>query len=430
MTPGPSDQEEVLRAVAEGKLRVLARPAQRIDTHMSSVFLTEKEAIKIKLARRHPFADMRGLEVRRRLCERELELNRAMAKEIYLSVEAISREADGALAVGGRGIPVEWFVRMRRFRNEDLLSEVARSGGLNAAVARDCAFAVCRLHRSLAPLTGADEPARYLKIISGLRRTLRAAAAAAPDWAGAETASAMQALDALGRRIRKLSPLIARRAGEGWVRRGHGDLHLRNLCLFRGRVTAFDALEFDEALACGDILYDLAFLLMDLRAHGLPSQAACVMNLYFDRMGMEPQALALLGPFMALRASIRMSVLLEAHDVAGARSYLTLARALLEPFHPLRGFMHAPDSRHGLSPPFEAAAQLPGPCGARISRPPHDRSGFAAAQQVLAAGCSLLIVGDPHRPDQGLEAAASAFGPDLQVISIRSASGAPEGGPA
>ena len=43
----------------------------------------------------------------------------------------------------------------------------------------------------------------------------------------------------------------------------------RNIVEIDGAPVLFDAIEFDDALATIDVLYDLAFLLMDLGARGL-----------------------------------------------------------------------------------------------------------------------------------------------------------------
>lgn len=416
MKAASSEQEDVLDAFASGRLRGLPQPVQRIDTHMSSVFLTRNEAFKVKLARRHPFADLRRLEVRRRLCERELELNRPMARGIYRAVEAVTRRPDGSLEIGGPGPAVEWFVRMRRFRSEDLLSQMASSGRLDMEMADQCARAVARLHAALSPLPAPDEPRRYVKILAGLRRTFEAALPEARTWSVDETAAARQVFERLLGALRRLSPVIAQRAAEGWVRRGHGDLHLRNLCLFGGTVTAFDALEFDEFLACGDVLYDVAFLLMDLRAHGLEAQASCAMNVYLDRLRMEPHALALLAPFMALRAAIRMSVLLEGGDIQAARSYLRLAGSLLEPTRPTAVRLLLPDPVLDRTAAFEVAASMGGPCGARVARLPVGRRRAAGLHRILEAGASLVLVGALDRPGEGLEDLYAAFGRDLRTI--------------
>jgi aminoglycoside phosphotransferase family enzyme len=64
--------------------------------------------------------------------------------------------------------------------------------------------------------------------------------------------------------LRELTPLLDRRSDSGHVRHCHGDLHLANIRLWHNRPTLFDCLEFDSELATTDVLYDLAFLLMEL----------------------------------------------------------------------------------------------------------------------------------------------------------------------
>lgn len=150
--------------------------------------------------------------------------------------------------------------------------------------------------------------------------------------------------------------------------RGHGDLHLRNICLYRGEPTPFDALEFDPALATGDLLYDVAFLFMDLRARGLDALANRAMNAYWDAAGEGEDALALLPLFTAMRAAIRMAVSVEARDLAQAARYRALAHALLQPSEPL---LMAVGGLSGTGKTTLARAVAPGlggPCGAQILR--------------------------------------------------------------
>jgi aminoglycoside phosphotransferase family enzyme len=76
-------------------------------------------------------------------------------------------------------------------------------------------------------------------------------------------------------------PILLRRGEAGFTRRCHGDLHLRNIVLINGDPTLFDAVEFSDGVASGDVLYDLAFLLMDLEERGLRASA----NRLFNRAG-------------------------------------------------------------------------------------------------------------------------------------------------
>ena len=135
--------------------------------------------------------------------------------------------------------------------------------------------------------------------------------------------------------------VLETRKTTGKVRRCHGDLHLRNICLLDGKPTLFDCLEFSDALASIDILYDLAFLLMDLEHRGLANLANRVLNRYLDRTG-EDDGLAAMPLFLSLRAGIRAHVTATAAARAAnsskqaemadeARRYLDLADRLLEP---------------------------------------------------------------------------------------------------
>jgi predicted kinase len=111
------------------------------------------------------------------------------------------------------------------------------------------------------------------------------------------------------------------------VRRCHGDLHLRNVCLFEGRPTPFDAIEFSPRIGTIDVLYDLAFLLMDLDHRGLRDSANLVLNNWLwriDDVAAAPhlEALALLPLFLARRAAIRAHVDAAAAELhAGADGY-------------------------------------------------------------------------------------------------------------
>jgi predicted kinase len=141
-------------------------------------------------------------------------------------------------------------------------------------------------------------------------------------------------------------PLLRARAHGGFVRHCHGDLHLRNIVEIDGRPVLFDAIEFDDSLATIDLLYDLAFLLMDLGKRGLTAHANAVLNAYLDYEGSTANLIGLvaLPLFLAMRAAIRAKVeLLRANTHAAekaeatrkqARNYFDLARSFLTPTPP------------------------------------------------------------------------------------------------
>jgi predicted kinase len=158
-----------------------------------------------------------------------------------------------------------------------------------------------------------------------------------------EAATTEKLAAALPAALDRLRPFLAARGEAGFVRRGHGDLHLRNVALIDGKPVPFDALEFDPVVASGDVLYDLAFLLMDLLARKLGPAAAIVFNRYLVAAGRDENldALAAMPFFLALRAAIRARVALDRRALAPgegrdqaemeARDYAALAARLALP---------------------------------------------------------------------------------------------------
>src|SRR5262249_40415982 len=158
-----------------------------------------------------------------------------------------------------------------------------------------------------------------------------------------DVARLTQASDAA---LARLRPLLLERGRRGLVRHGHGDLHLGNVALIDGRPVPFDAIEFDPLVATGDVLYDLAFLLMDLTERGLGVVANSALNRYLSETGRidDLDALAALPFFLSLRAAIRAKVTaaklhLAAADraatVAAAQKYFQLALRLIVPPAPI-----------------------------------------------------------------------------------------------
>lgn len=423
--PGAFDQNEIVAALQSGEATGEGRPLRRVDTHMSHLFLGEARAYKLKRALRHPFADMSTVEARRQACEAELAVNRALAPDLYESVLPLTRSGAGVIRLGGAGTPIDWVVTMRRFPDGALFDEIATAGRLTPDLVRQATAAIATFHAAQPPRHDMGHAADYRRIVDGLRRTESEGAARL----ALEPASAAL-FGALEREIARRSPAIEARRKAGWTRRGHGDLHLRNICVFNGRVTPFDALEFDPALSTTDVVYDLAFLLMDLRGRGLDELANVAMNHYWDISGQPEEALGPLPLFMALRAAVRMAVAVEAGDLAQAADYRRLGSDLLRPttacLLAIGGL-----SGTGKSTLAKAVAPgLPGPCGARVLRTdiirkslagvrPDDRLGGAAygpaaraaiydalaerAAAALAAGTS--VVADATFREQSARAA-------------------------
>ncbi|MFD2184492.1 AAA family ATPase [Rhodoplanes azumiensis] len=336
--PVDDPQADVLAFLADPATHGGVAPV-RIDTHAASVFLAGEHAFKIKRAVSFPFLDFSTLEKRRAACAAELVANRPFAPELYAGVVAITREPDGRLALDGTGPAVEWAVRMRRFDETRTLDRLADAGAITPEIVEPLGPIVAAAH-ARAPVVAA---APWIAALGAYVEQNAEAFASRPDLFDPDatamlTTRSREALD-------RLRPLLEARGHAGLVRRGHGDLHLGNIATIDGRPVPFDALEFDATVASGDVLYDLAFLLMDLWERDLPWAANRVLDRWLAQTGRpdDLDALAAMPLFLSLRAAIRAKVTAakpapadgaRARDAA-AQKYFRLACALIDPPPPV-----------------------------------------------------------------------------------------------
>jgi len=330
----PDPQAEALRFLADPATHGLKGPVGRIDTAGAVVFLAGDDVYKVKRAVKFPFMDLSTLQKRREACEAEIAVNRDNAPGVYLGAPPIVRTPAG-LAIGGDGEVVEWVCHMRRFDETQTLDRIADRGGLSDALIDKVARAVRRAH-ARAPLRDGARAAAELEAYIGQND---AAFAEWPDLFSPAEARRLARESRLAFAVAR--PTLLKRGRDGYVRRGHGDLHLSNIALIADEPVLFDAVEFSDAIASGDVLYDLAFLIMDLEARGLRRAANRLFNRYLATEPCEALAgLSALPLFLSLRAAIRAKVEAAAADrVEGAerertrtlaRRYFDLATRFLD----------------------------------------------------------------------------------------------------
>jgi len=323
------DQDAAVALLTDPSAVGVAGPVERMETHISRIFLAGDRVFKMKRAVKLPYADFSTADLRLAACRKEVKLNSATAPGLYLAARRITREPDGRLAFDGSGELVDAAVEMRRFDQSALLDRMALAGELAPSLMTETARTIVRFHRGapVMQVAGAANMAGVLDI----------------NKAGFSTSYVfdrreVEEFDAAFRAaLDRHAALLDRRGATGKIRRCHGDLHLRNICLLDGEPRLFDCIEFNDQIATVDVLYDLAFLLMDLWHRGFPELANLVTNRYLDEADDE-DGFVLLPFFMAVRASVRAHVTAtqveESGDASGrlsaeARSYFDLARGLL-----------------------------------------------------------------------------------------------------
>src|SRR5512133_3178659 len=225
---------------------------------------------------------------------------------------------------------------MRRFEQEQLFDSLAKKGLLSRQLMQQVVDHIVNFHcRAERRLDHGGAAAIAQIEASNLDCLTRAGEAFfEPEQIAALHARSLEILQ-------NVAGLLDARRVAGKVRHCHGDLHLRNICMFQGKPMLFDCLEFSEKLATIDVLYDFAFLLMDLEHRGLSDLSNTAANRYLDLTD-DDEGLPALPLFLSIRAAIRAHVTAAVQNdglsrgnlplqIAEARSYFHTSRAVLDP---------------------------------------------------------------------------------------------------
>lgn len=316
-------QEEVIRFLSS-KRAFGQLPDERIDTHISHVFLVGRHAYKLKRAVKLEFLDFTSLESRRIACEREVEINRRTAPDVYLGVTPVIRNGN-SFHFDGDGEVVDYLVMMNRFDDKTLFNRLYEKGDLKEPLITDLAEQLAKLHLGAETRRDFGGAESVEHTMTGVARTLM-------EFDGdvflkGSVAKWKLRMEAeLLRQSRRLD--MRRRAG--FVRQCHGDLHLGNICLVNGRPTPFDAIEFGDEYSVIDVLYDLAFPVMDLVCVGASSHANVLLCRYLELTG-DYSGLHVLPLFMSLRAGVRAMVhALSSRGAHGDETTRMTARAYFD----------------------------------------------------------------------------------------------------
>jgi aminoglycoside phosphotransferase family enzyme/predicted kinase len=400
-----------------------ALQARLIETHLSYVLLAGPDAWKIKKSLNLGFADFSTLDLRRFYCHEELRLNRRTAPQLYLDVQPLTGSAARPV-IGGTGPAIEWALHMRAFAQDALWDHLASRGALQSSQVDALVGALCNLHRRAAVAAAHSRHGLPEQVRAPMSDNLRALAALCGQGAGRQMLDALRQWEAAA--FDSLRDVFVQRHDGGHVRETHGDLHLGNVVQIDDRPVLFDGLEFSAELRWTDVFSDVAFMAMDLHAHGLHGLSHRFVNAYVERSG-DAQGLQVLRYYQVHRALVRAKVAaLRAAQLGAAQAqaqqqavqrYLRVALDSSQPQRPVLLLTH------GLSGSGKTAATqgLLEACGALRFRADVERKrlfGLDPLQRSDAAQQALLYSAAAGRATQQrlVDLAAMALQGGYRVI--------------
>lgn len=303
----PLDLPAVIQALLQPALydHPVQPPFSVLQTHAAYVVLTGEYAYKVKKPVNLGFLDFSTLEKRHFFCHEELRLNSRHTPDVYLAVVPIVAH-HGEFRLGtGAGEIVDYALKMRQFPQSGLLSAVFACGELTLEQMTQLGQRVAAMH-ALAPTNRAIQAFGSLDAIAQvIADNYRSGQAyVGRDQTAQQHAETKAFTDTL---LRDHPEWFAQRQADGMIRECHGDLHLNNVYYQAGAMHPFDCIEFNPAFRNIDVLYDVAFMLMDLDVRGRRDLAYQFLNSYLEQTA-DYAGAVLLPLYASMRAYVRAKV--------------------------------------------------------------------------------------------------------------------------
>jgi hypothetical protein len=283
---------------------VVTEPIQLVQTHISYVLLTGELVYKLKKPMNYGFLDFSTLEKRKHFCHEELRLNQRGAAELYLDVLPIAQDGEN-FVLDGEGEAVEYVVKMQQFPQETLLSEMYDRGELSEQHLEELAKVLADFHKA-APT---NDYILSFGEVAQIRQAIDENYDQTVNYIG--VAQTQQQFDETKAYTDKLfaeqKPLFDSRIQTKWIRECHGDVHLRNICFWHNKILLFDCIEFNEPFRFVDVMFDIAYIIMDFDARNRPDLSNLFLNAYLEQTG-DWEGVQVLPLYLSRQAYVRAKV--------------------------------------------------------------------------------------------------------------------------
>ncbi len=282
-------------------------PIQLVQTHVSYVLLTGEYAYKLKKPVNFGFLDYSTLERRRHFCAEELRLNQRTAPALYLDTIAIVKMGDRYSLAADAEVDnvVEYAVKMRQFPQSALLSQCFERGELTEDLLRQLAEAIARFHQT----AETNDYIQTFGTVAAIRQSIDENYEQTVQYIGGpQTQTQFDETRAytdcfFGTQ----ADLLQRRVEQGKIRACHGDLHLNNICYWQNQLLLFDCIEFNESFRNVDVMFDIAYIIMDLTVAGRTDLAATFLSHYVEQTG-DWEGLQVLPLYVSRQSYVRAKV--------------------------------------------------------------------------------------------------------------------------
>ncbi len=328
---------EMVKALLDPKAYPEApQRVELVQTQMSFVFLTDTYVYKVKKPVNLGYLDYTTLEKRQFYCHREVELNRRLCPDVYLSVVPITQDK-GNFLIEVQGEAIEYAVKMRRLPQEAMMDVLLTNNQVSSAMVTKVAQKLADFHYRAETNATISTFGNLDTITQNTEENFTQTEKYTGNTISRDKYQRIK--DYTDSFTSQNAPLFQKRLVDGRIRDCHGDLHAAHIC-FTDDICIYDCIEFNDRFRYCDVASEVAFLAMDLDHYQRADLSHRFVDAYVAQ-SQDKELLKLLNFYKCYRAYVRgkvesfkyddphISAEEKARTLATARSYFKLAQSYI-----------------------------------------------------------------------------------------------------
>jgi uncharacterized protein len=273
------NSSQIKMVIAPGSGQLSAPGWKLVETHISYVLLGPSYAYKIKKNIKYSFLDFSTLKKRKHFCEREVLLNNRLTSGVYLAVVPIRKQKSGLKIEGTSGDIIDYAIKMKRLQESKQMHLMLLNKTVTIAHVEALANTIRKFHDKTTVVKRNFNPAAFAEQFNDINSVKDIIISSLSPLHGKLIDKAVSLSNKF---LDHYEEVFKQRVENGFVKDCHGDLHSRNIFLYRNPVI-FDCIEFNDAFRHIDVLDELAFFCMDLEADGFHQLSNSFLHFYFSK---------------------------------------------------------------------------------------------------------------------------------------------------
>lgn len=297
--------EQICRAMADPAFYPHSvSELKRIDTHISSVFLTGQWVYKLKKPVNFEFLNFETLEARQRYCKQEVALNQRLSHDIYEGVVEIRRTENGRFSLEEPGEVVEYAVKMVQLPDDGNMQFILQHNKIEPKELKKLGYYLASFYERSNRSSEIEHYGDPEVISFNMEENFRQMEPFVGNWVPSDQWEFVRQVSRAF--FKNWQNLFRRRIETQRIRDGHGDLRAEHIYFYNG-IQIIDCIEFNDRFRYGDVVSDLAFLHMDLEHLGYSDLSRMILKAYVEQAD-DPELYSLLDFYAAYRAVVKLKV--------------------------------------------------------------------------------------------------------------------------